>query len=269
MKSRTVVWSPAHIVGIFLLAAGCVAFFIHPYLSVALLLLYIVLCVGSCFLPGTNFLGPVISRGRTGKNEVALTFDDGPSDVTTPKILDLLDRYGVKAAFFVSGVNALRHPDLICEIIRRGHEIGNHSMNHDPLVMMKGYRKLYREVFEAEHVLLEMGIAARAFRPPVGIINPELPPILARLGLICVTFNCRARDAGNLRVKNLAARILKRVKGDDIILLHDKPPRRLEDNPVFWLEIDKILAGIRDKGLRIVPLSELIGMELMTLDRRA
>lgn len=85
MKGRTVVWSPAHIVGIILIVAGCVAFFIHPALAVVLLLLYVVLCVGACFFPGTNFLGPAISRGRTGKNYVALTFDDGPSDVTTRK----------------------------------------------------------------------------------------------------------------------------------------------------------------------------------------
>ncbi len=265
MKSRTVVWQPAHIVGIFLLIAACAAFFIHPCLAVVLFLLYIVLCVGACFFPGTNFLGPVISRGHSGKNDVALTFDDGPSDQTTGKILDLLDRHEVKATFFVSGVNALRYPELIGEIIRRGHSIGNHSMSHDPFVMMKGYCTLYREVEEARNVLRKMGIEARAFRPPVGIINPQLPPILAKLGLLCVTFNCRARDAGNFRVRNLAARILKKVKGDDIILLHDKPPRRAEDALILWLEIEKILAGLKDKGLRIAPLSELIGKDIIAL----
>lgn len=266
MKGRTVVWYPAYITGIILLAAGCAVFFLHPYLSVVLFLLYIVLCVGTCFLPGTNFLGPVISRGRTGKNEVALTFDDGPSNDTTPKILDLLDRYQAKATFFVSGINALKYPDLIREIIRRGHSIGNHSMNHDPFIMMKGYRKLYREVLEAKQVLQKLGIDARAFRPPVGIINPQLSSILAQLGLVCVIFSCRARDAGNLRIKHLATKILKRVQGDDIILLHDKPPRLPEDQAVLWREIELILTGIGDKGLRIVPLSELIGEKLMKID---
>jgi peptidoglycan-N-acetylglucosamine deacetylase len=113
IKGRTVVWCPAHIVGIILIVAGCAAFFIHPVLAIALLLFYVVLCVGACFFPGTNFLGEVVSRGRTGKNYVALTFDDGPSDVTTPKILDLLDRHQAKATFFVSGVNALKYPHLI------------------------------------------------------------------------------------------------------------------------------------------------------------
>jgi len=268
MKDQAVSWSPAHITGILLLIAAFAVFFIHPLLSVALLLFYIILCVGACFFPQTNFLGLVVSRGSTGKNYVALTFDDGPSEFTTGKILDLLDRYSVKATFFVSGFNAVQFPGLIREIMRRGHSIGNHSYSHDPFVMMKSYRELCHEVYEAQRVLQKMGIDALAFRPPVGIINPKLPSILAQLGLFCVTFSCRAGDAGNFRVKNLAGRILKKVKGDDIILLHDKPPHRSEDDFILWLEIEKILAGIVDKGLRIVPLSELIGQKLMNLEPR-
>lgn len=259
--------SRAEITGILLLITAFAAFFIHPLLAVAFLLFYIVTCVAACFFPQTNFLGPVISRGHTGKKDVALTFDDGPSEFTTRKILDLLDRYSVKAAFFVSGFNAKRFPGLIEEIIRRGHSIGNHSCTHDPFVMMKRYRVLYHEVYEAKSVLQKMGIDALAFRPPVGIINPKLPSILTKLGLFCVTFSCRARDAGNFRVKNLAARILKKVKGDDILLLHDKPSRRSEDDLVLLQEIEKVLTGMRDKGLRIVPLSELIGKEIMKVKR--
>lgn len=268
MKSKKTWLSPACITGIIVLVASFAVFFIHPLVSVVLLLFYIILCVVACFLPQMNFLGPVISRGHTGKNDVALTFDDGPSEFTTVKILDLLDRYNVKATFFVSGSNAAQFPDLTREIIHRGHGIGNHSMSHDPFVMLKGYRTLYREVQEAHRVLQAMGVGTLVFRPPVGIINPKLPVILTRLGLSCVTFSCRARDAGNLRVKNLAVRILKKVKGDDIILLHDKPPRFSKDEPVLFMEIEKILSGMAEKGLQVVPLSKLIGKEIMDLKLR-
>jgi peptidoglycan/xylan/chitin deacetylase (PgdA/CDA1 family) len=263
IKGQITEWSPAHIVGIVLLLAAAGASFIHPLPVIAFLLSYIVLCVAACFFPQMNFLGPVISRGRTGENIVALTFDDGPSQATTVKILDLLDRYSVKAAFFVSGMNAVQCPDLISEIIRRGHSIGNHSYRHDPFVMLKGRRTLYREVGEANRVLLQAGVHALAFRPPVGIVNPKLFPILHELGLYCITFSLRAGDAGNYRVKHIAARILKKVQPDDIIMLHDKPPRQVEDHLVLLGEIEKVLTGIRDKGLRIVPLSELAGREIM------
>ncbi len=263
MKEYLTFLSPAHIAGMIMIVAAAGAFFVAPGLAIALLLVYVVLCVLGCFFPQLNFLGPVISRGRSGKNHVALTFDDGPSEFTTGKILDVLDRYRVKATFFVSGLNALRHPDLIGEIIRRGHSIGNHSMRHDPLVMLKGQKTLEREVWEAQSVLQKTGMNPLAFRPPVGIVNPKLFPVLRKQGLLCVTFSCRARDAGNVRVKNLAERILKKVKGDDIILLHDKPARRKQDDPVFWIELDKILSALEKKGLIIVPLSQLIGRKLM------
>jgi peptidoglycan/xylan/chitin deacetylase (PgdA/CDA1 family) len=165
----------------------------------------------------------------------------------------------------VSGANAARFPHLVGEMVRRGHSIGNHSMNHDPFLMLKSSRVLRREIVEAGNVLRKMGIEALAFRPPVGIVNPKLFPILKERGLFCVTFNCRARDAGNLRIRNLSDRILQKVKSDDIVLLHDRPPRSPEDHVVLWDEMEKTLAGIRARGLRIVPLSDLVDRDIMRL----
>ena len=91
---------PAHIAGVILIAAAAVTYFLAPVAAAGLLIIYVVLCIGACFFPGTNFLGPVISRGVTGQKKVALTFDDGPSEHTTMKILELLDRHKMKAAFF-------------------------------------------------------------------------------------------------------------------------------------------------------------------------
>lgn len=253
----------SEITGFILLITAAAAFFIHPLLTAAFLLFYVVLCISACFFPQSNFLGPVISRGRTGKNSVSLTFDDGPSPLTTGKILALLDRHDAKATFFVSGARAMQYPELINDILYRGHSVGNHSMNHDPLVMLKPYRVLYREVSEAQHVLRKMGVDTLAFRPPVGIINPKLHPILKQLGLICVTFNRRALDAGNYHVKNLARKILKKVRNNDIILLHDTPPRIPGDQAILMQELEKILTGIAQKKLRIAPLSDLIGQEIM------
>ncbi len=257
--------SPALIAGGAFLIAALAVFLVNPLLSASVLSVFVGGCVASCFFPQTNFLGPVISRGRTGQKLVALTFDDGPSEATTQKILDLLDRHDAKATFFVSGVNAARFPHLINEMIRRGHSVGNHSMNHDPFLMLRGSGTLRREIAQAGEVLGRMGIDALAFRPPVGIVNPKLFPVLETLGLLCVTFSCRARDAGNWRIRDLSGRILRKVKGDDIILLHDRPPRGAEDPAVFWDELEKTLSGIRAGGLRIVPLSDLVGRDILRL----
>jgi peptidoglycan-N-acetylglucosamine deacetylase len=266
MKKKLPFWNPAQVTGIIFLVVAATVFFINPLLAIAVALFYILLCVTASFFPQSNFFLPVTGRGNTGQDLVALTFDDGPAQPTTIQIMDLLDKYSVKATFFVSGANALSHPEIIREIIDRGHTIGNHSFNHNPFVMLRSYNYLYQEIFRTQEVLRKMGMQTLTFRPPVGIINPKLSPILDKLGMFCVTFSCRAFDAGNRRVKNIGSKILKKVKADDIILLHDMPPHNKEDSVILLSEIETILAGLTVKGLKIVPLSTLINREVMIME---
>jgi len=262
MKNKSSSFSPAQITGIILLSLAVVLFFFHPLIAAAVALFYIMLCIAAAFFYRSSFYLPVISRGNTGKNQVALTFDDGPSEPTTRRILDMLDKYSVKATFFVSGVNALKHPEIIREIIARGHTVGNHSFHHNPFLMLGSYNYLYEEVFRAQGVLRLTGVNTLAFRPPVGIISPKLPQVLNNLGMFCITFSCRAGDFGNRRIKNLSMKILKKVKPDDIILLHDTPPPKKEERDLLLPEVEKILQGLNDKGLKVVPLADLIGREI-------
>ncbi len=255
--------SRAEITGIFLLAVAAAIFFISPSAAALIALFYIILCVLACFFPQTNFLFDVVSRGRTGENFVALTFDDGPSETVTGQVLDLLDKHQVKATFFVSGENASRYPEIIREIIARGHTLGNHSYNHDPFLMLKGYRTIYREISQAQEVLRQAGVITWAFRPPVGIVNPQLPRALDKLEMFCVTFSLRARDAGNFFVKNISNKILNKIKAGDIILLHDVPARTRRQSDLFIQEVEKLLEGIKTRGFTSVPLSVLINREIM------
>jgi len=97
----------------------------------------------------------------------------------------------------------------------------------------------------------------------VGITNPRLGKVLDKAGMYNLNFSCRAVDGGNRWIKNLSERILRRVHPDAIVALHDVKPR---DDTLFpyWLnEIDLIFSGIREKGLAILPLSELIGRPVM------
>ncbi len=256
--------SPAHVTGAAALVIGAVVSFIEPWLSALVFLLFVVLCVSACFFPQFNFFGPVISRGRTGRRCVAVTFDDGPSPLTTKLVCDLLDRHQARATFFVSGVNAQKHPEIVADILARGHGIGNHSYSHFPFLMLKSGKTLYREIAEAQMMLSALGVQTRAFRPPVGIINPRLHPVLNKLDMVCVTFSCRARDAGNRRIQHLSARILKKVKADDIIVLHDVPARNDDGNRKLLQELEKIFIGLGKKGLQVVGLEELIGQDLLT-----
>lgn len=261
MKRKTSSLSPAHITGFILLSFAAGVLFFHQPLAAAIALLYIIMCITASFFPQSNFYLPVISRGSTGKNQVALTFDDGPAPLTL-QILDLLDKYEAKATFFVSGVNALKHPDIIGEIIARDHTVGNHSFHHNPFLMLGRYNYLHEEIFRTQGLLRIMGVQALAFRPPVGIVSPKLPWVLDKLGMFCVTFSCRAADFGNRRIKDLSVKILRRVKPDDIILLHDTPPSKDQDRALLLSEIEKILQGLKAKNLKVVPLADLTGKKI-------
>ncbi|MDQ5984705.1 MAG: Peptidoglycan-N-acetylglucosamine deacetylase [Syntrophus sp. SKADARSKE-3] len=198
-----------------------------------------------------------------GKACVSLTFDDGPDpDVTVP-LLGLLARYRVKATFFVTGRKAEQYGNLLSEILRQGHTLGNHSYGHDPFLMFRSSTALDREISDAQAVLRRFGVLPLAFRPPVGVTNPKLAGVLSRNGMYCLNFSCRAVDFGNRHVAGLSGRILKKVKPDDIILLHDvQPPQGM--GVETWLhEVELILCGLSDAGLKIIPLADLIGRPVM------
>lgn len=227
--------------------------------------LYLLLCLVAPFLPRFSFYLPIISSGRTGRQAVALTFDDGPDPATTPPLLRLLGTHGVPATFFVVGQRAAAYPALIRGILDAGHSIGNHSFNHDPLVGFKGREKIAQEVLMTQRILDDLGVTPMVFRPPVGVTYPGLGKVLKELGLVTVTFSCRALDRGNRSIGHIAERILRKARGDDIIMLHDHPPVHPASISGWLAEVEALLSGITHKGLEIRPLSELIGRPV---DRR-
>lgn len=225
--------------------------------------LFLLLCLAAPLLPGFGFFVPIVSRGRSGRAAVALTFDDGPDEQTTGRLLDLLARHGAPATFFVTGRKAQLHPGLIRAILDRGHTIGNHSYSHDNLIMLKSGDSLTREIQRAQEVFQQLGFRPLAFRPPVGVTNPRLADALAGTGMYVVNFSKRAGDRGNRRVTDLSRRILKGLRPDDIIMLHDVAPRDTAGADVWLSEVERILAGIRARGLTVRPLEELAQRPVM------
>jgi peptidoglycan/xylan/chitin deacetylase (PgdA/CDA1 family) len=255
--------TPAHIAGIAAFALSGGLFFVRPALAALPLGLFVLLCLAAPFLPRVGFFLPVISGGRGEGNAVALTFDDGPDPAVTPLLLDLLERYRLTAVFFVTGKNTERYPELVREILRRGHDVGNHSYRHDPLLMLRSRARLADEIGRAQDLLAPFGIRPLAFRPPVGVTNPRLPGILNELGMECVTFSCRACDFGNRRIGGLARTILGNAHPGAIVLLHDVSPRDSGRIAEWLAGVEEIIRGLGEKGYEIVPLSDLIGRTVM------
>lgn len=175
--------------------------------------------------PRSTLLGPNMLRlpdEAIQRGEVALTLDDGPDPHVTPAMLDVLDRFGAKASFFCVGAKAVAHPNLIREIVRRGHSVENHSNVHSNWFSLYGMRRLRREIESAQATLSELsGRSPQYFRAPAGLRSPLLDPVVARLGLRYVAWTRRGFDT----VTHNAARVLGRLTRDlaagDILLLHD------------------------------------------------
>ncbi|CAD7837394.1 MAG: hypothetical protein [Olavius algarvensis Delta 4 endosymbiont] len=232
-------------------------------LAVVPLVLFVLTCLTAPFLPWLGFFLPVVSRGATGRPQVALTFDDGPDPDTTPALLHFLAGQGITATFFVTGWKVETYPDLVRDILSAGHSIGNHTYRHSFTALLRGPQLLHREVARVQEALAAFDIRPLAFRPAAGITTPGLGRVLSHLGLYAVTFRFRAWDGGNRRLRHLAHRTLKQVRGDDILMLHDLKPTR-KGGVATWLgEVKQIVAGLKSKGLTIVPLEELIGRPVM------
>jgi peptidoglycan/xylan/chitin deacetylase (PgdA/CDA1 family) len=248
-------------IGSFLIAI--LLLFFDVRLSVITLAGFILLCLAAPFFPRFGFYLPVISRGTSGKNAVALTFDDGPDPVSTPLLLRLLSKYQVKATFFVNGEKVARYPELIKAILMHGHLIGNHSYSHNNLIFFKRCENIVREIESTQDVLHDFGIRPLAFRPPVGITSPRLRSALLQSDMYVVNFSCRAIDFGNRWIKNISRNILNSIRPDDIVMLHDIGQKNERLNLCWLNEIELILLGLKERGLSVLSLSDIIGKPVM------
>ncbi|WP_459946247.1 polysaccharide deacetylase family protein [Desulfocastanea catecholica] len=254
---REISFSLAEKTGLVAVTAAFLLFFLSPSLAAVPLFLFLLLCAVAPFLPGFSFFLPVISRGQRGIQSICLSFDDGPSPASTPLLLDLLARHHLPATFFLVGEKAAKYPELVAEILDRGHSIGNHSWCHDYFLMLRSRKTLRADIHTTQEILKKSGIRPLVFRPPVGITGSRLGGVLAGEGLITVTYSCRAFDRGNRNIHNLADKILRRLRPGDIIMLHDLPIYRSPESNEWVKELEHLFAALA-KNYNVVPLAEII-----------
>ena len=256
-------WSPAEKSGLASLVGALICWQFEPLLAIIPLAGFILACLVSPLFPASSFFYPVISRGPQDTPSVSLSFDDGPNPQSTPLLLALLERHQMTATFYVTGEHAKHYPDIMREIVERGHSIGNHSHTHDDYIMFQSSTRIYQEIQAAQQVFQNLGISVKSFRPPVGIITPAYADALWQSGLIAVNFSRRSVDMGNRRVRGMAKRMLDGLKPGDILLLHDSPAKKPHQQQYLLCELEAILQGITRQGLQVVPLPSLLGLPLM------
>lgn len=212
-------------------------------------------------LPRCNWLGPNWTRlpaEAAVRGEIAITFDDGPDPVTTPEVLEILDRYQAKATFFCIGDKLLRQPELARQIVERGHGLENHSMHHGYWLSFCLPDGWLAELEAAQQAVVSVtGRPPRFFRPPVGLRNPFLDPVLSRLDLQLVSWTRRGFDSVENRSQRVLSRLRRNLNAGDILLLHDADSAISEAGvPVVLEVLPALLEAAASQGLRPVTLEQ-------------
>lgn len=192
-----------------------------------------------------------ICKGKSQCNKIALTFDDGPCE-QTKEILKVLDRYRVKATFFLIGRQAALHRDIVHEMIQKQHTLGNHSYEHTIWFPLMGSDRIKKEVTAAQMAIASIsGTKPVYFRPPFGVTNPFIAKALKGLNLKTVGWSLRSFDTTEKNPERTIQRIKNRVEPGSIVIMHDRSPGAA-------LVLEQLLIYCREKQLVPVTIDELL-----------
>ncbi|MBW4841141.1 MAG: polysaccharide deacetylase family protein [Paenibacillaceae bacterium] len=200
--------------------------------------------------------GDIVWEVPMSEKFIALTFDDGPDELQTPKILELLDKYQAKATFFVVGDRVKRFPDIVRLEQAGGHEIGNHSYHH-PSFHRLTLKTLTEELAMTQEAIFETtGSKPVLFRPPGGYYNEAIVELTKHndLKMILWSWHQDTKDWASPGVYKIVRKVLNNARNGDIILMHD-----YVHNSTQTLEALKvILPELQSRGYRFVTVSELL-----------
>ncbi|MGD1086154.1 MAG: polysaccharide deacetylase family protein [Verrucomicrobiota bacterium] len=208
--------------------------------------------------PEWRMFGPCLCRVRTMRKVVALTFDDGPDPASTPALLDLLARKGVRATFFCVGRQVAGHRELARRIAAEGHLIGNHSFAHSRRTNLLGDARLRADLELAQQEITQaVGRTPEFFRPPMMLTNPRVFRVARALSLTVAGCAIRCYDRRDGSLPKVLRRVLRRLRPGVIIALHDGgvPPERLVDLA------GQLLDKLHTQGYRCLRLDELAAFE--------
>ena len=218
--------------------------------------LYMALLFSGVLVLRLRMFADAIIHGPQDANGVALTFDDGPDPIHTREVLDVLDKHDAKATFFVIGHKAEKNPELVREILERGHALGVHGFAHDRLFSLRGSKRVREDLERAIRTLeIITDKTPTLFRPPIGHTNPTIARIAEQLDLTVVGWSVRARDGlAGAKPADVVSRIARGLEDGAIVLLHDAPERGSR-KPAGVTALPEILEKIASRNLRVVPLA--------------
>ncbi len=210
--------------------------------------------------PTAQWFGRTFAAGTRGSRQLALTFDDGPNDPHTLKLLDVLAKHNVHATFFMIGRYVRERPDIARAVVAAGHVIGNHTFTH-PRLIFQSEAQTRAELTNCRETLHDtIGAHSDLFRPPFGGRRPATLRIARELGLKTVMWNVTGYDWNAPLASVIEAKVARRIcdGGGDIILLHDGGHRALgADRAKTVIATDMLIRKCKDQGYEFVTVEEM------------
>jgi peptidoglycan/xylan/chitin deacetylase (PgdA/CDA1 family) len=204
-----------------------------------------------------QFFGEIVSRVNTRQKVVALTFDDGPTPGVTEEVLSILNEAGVKATFFVIGVELERNLEEGRKIVAAGHELGNHTYSHERMVL-KTPSFIKSEIERTDQLIRQAGYQSTIhFRPPFGKKLILLPYFLSRTSRKTITWDVEPDSYPEIAADSnkIVAHVMEKVRPGSIILLHVMYESRGESLKA----VKGVIAGLKGEGYSFKTVSEMLG----------
>ena len=220
------------------------------------------LCMVFCLACLVGFFLPVYAQsgfchGSREQKYVALTFDDGPHPRYTEKILSVLEKYNVKATFFMIGTNVALYPEMAKAVCSAGHEIGCHTYSH-PHMKQISAAQLTEEVEKCEALFASLGIPRpKLFRPPEGFRSEAQVRLLEEKGYRIVIWSLDPKDWQGTPSAQMVTSAITQVKGGDILLFHDYISG--QNNTIAAIE--QLIPRLLESGYQFVTISEMMRAE--------
>jgi len=215
--------------------------------------------------PTGQWYGRTFTGLRPGTKQLALTFDDGPNDPHTLRLLEVLARHNVKATFFLIGRYVKQRPDIALELVRAGHVVGNHTFSHPNLIFASA-RETTMQLRDCELALMDaVGEHSRLFRPPFGGRRPGTLKIVRALGLEPVMWNVTGWDWKGKPAEYVEKKVSQQIRGGDVILLHDGSHAASgADRSQTVVATDRLIARYKSEGYEFVTVPQMMGKSVLS-----
>jgi peptidoglycan/xylan/chitin deacetylase (PgdA/CDA1 family) len=209
--------------------------------------------------PTGQWYGRTFAGLKRGSKQIALTYDDGPNDPHTLKLLEVLARHEVHATFFLIGRYVRQRPDIVLDVSRAGHVIGNHTLTHS-LLIFESAAQTRTELVECRAALTDaVGKHSNLFRPPFGGRRPATLRTARELGLETVMWNVTGYDWNAPSAAQVEKKVVGQIHGGDVILLHDGGHRAMgADRGPTVIATDNLIRRYKDQGFQFVTVTEMM-----------